>query len=359
MLGKQMALNLMSNASQQLLPVIKVTNLFDGDPTTNLFTPHKDFGITKMEQQSDINNFVRRIVGTKNPSMNPFTDTSLNSDYLNNTGKGQLVFLLDLLNKNVYKSNDDTLKEIGIEINDPIQPRSNLIAKGKTKWFNFDSEIEYPYSRVYPKPSSVINANYRMVEAYNSPVDANKDGKGNQEYAPNQEFIENLGQPQKYSNTKRDLTSTDDRNMWIGDKTEFVGEKEQKIIWGWDGIDGVTDGILQPSRGDFSLPDAVSKGDFRTTYNVKNGGLLEYTRNLVRATEGQIGDITRKAFKKGDEIIGFNGAGLWQSNDSNYLKNSTFGNKTNKTGIRQHTALDQYDRFAKAIRFDGNIVIWR
>src|ERR1035437_2603444 len=38
MLGKQFALNSISHVSQQLLPTIKISNLFDGNKDTKLFT---------------------------------------------------------------------------------------------------------------------------------------------------------------------------------------------------------------------------------------------------------------------------------------------------------------------------------
>jgi len=372
MLGKQMALNMMSNASQQLFPVIKVNNLFDGNPSTNLFTPHQDFGITKIEQQTDLNNFVRRIVGTKNPSLDPFNETSNNANYLENTGKGQLVFLLDQLNKNVYKSDDTALNQIGIDINNPIQPRGNLVNNSDissinyTTFFNFGDGTQYPYSHYYPKnPLSDSGANNAMIAAVNNNaitaygnLGVNGGDAVSQEYAPNQIFIDNLGTTLKTQNTKNQSLNNESGlyEGWIGSTTEFMNDGNfNKLIWGKSGIDADTAGILGEFRGTFGSVNVVEDTNFNTDFNVKGAGLLEYTRNLIRATEGQIGDITRKAFVKGSEIIGFNGSPLWKANTSTYALSSKSG-QAGKTGVRQHSALDQYDRFAKAIRFDGNNV---
>jgi len=81
--------------------------------------------------------------------------------------------------------------------------------------------------------------------------------------------------------------------------------------------------------------------------------LLEYTRNLLNASEGAVVDITRKAFTRKKNVIGFNGSAMWVANNSTYSQKSGFAGKT---GIRQHSMVDQYDRFAKAIRFNGNQV---
>jgi len=345
MLGKQMALNSMSNALQQLLPEIKVTNLFDGNPETNLFTPHKDFTITKVEGQSDFKSFVQKVIGTKNPSTNPFSETSRNSDFLKNSGSGQLVFMLDQLNKNVYKSSDITLNQVAIDVKDPIQPRRNLVSTDNMTFFNFANEYEYPLMKHYPSSRAGVAADQSMINALNTSFNANKDGKSNQEYAPNQEFIENLGNTVQTYKT----SSLGTQNEWLN-KSAVV-----PLIWGVDGIDKNTAGILSEYRGTFGINEVSEDTGFESNFGVVNGGLLQYTRNLVRATEGQIGDITRKAFKKGDEIIGFNGSSLWKANDSKYAQ-SPKSNQAGKTGVRQHTALDPYNRFAKAIRFDGNNV---
>jgi len=72
---------------------------------------------------------------------------------------------------------------------------------------------------------------------------------------------------------------------------------------------------------------------------------------LVNATSGQFIDLTRKVFTEGDKIVGFNGSPLWKSNSSRYAQ---LNGTTNNEGNRQHTIVDQYNRFNKAIRYNGN-----
>jgi hypothetical protein len=126
------------------------------------------------------------------------------------------------------------------------------------------------------------------------------------------------------------------------------------LVWGRDGV-GVGQkayDVLSALHGDTDEEKKnLGIGDF-TKFKVVTG-LLEYTRNLLNATEGNFVDITRKVFKEGKKVVGFNGSPLWKANESRYAIETGINGKT---GVRQHTMLDQYDRFAKAIRFKGNVV---
>ena len=106
MLGKQFALNSMSHLSQQTFPTIKISNLFDGNKSTKLFTPHINFSITH-KQQSKFQDFLHDLAYFYPMKDYPFNKKSNNSDYIKNTGTGQLGFLYQGINQNIYKQEKD------------------------------------------------------------------------------------------------------------------------------------------------------------------------------------------------------------------------------------------------------------
>jgi hypothetical protein len=137
---------------------------------------------------------------------------------------------------------------------------------------------------------------------------------------------------------------------WLSDNSEFSSElskNSNKIVWGRDGFTGDNTDV----RGSYNKD--TTKTDNLNEFNVYQEGILYHTQQLINNSNGNIGDITRKAFLKDKQVIGFNGSGLWNSNNSNYAQKS---GTADVTGVRQHTVLDQYNNFAKAIRFQGNYV---
>lgn len=351
MLTKQLGYNAISHIAQKNFPVFNADNLFDGDSSTKLFTFKQDMKITKNEHNSGFNNFLDRVIYLN--QNNPFTEKSndgryKNAEKLRNTGKGQLNFLYLNLNKNVYKSDDITLIETGLKIKNPIQPRNTLVNNGNRIYFSFDSQISNPYYKNRPDTLSIIDADNAMIKSIN---DA---GNSFQEYAPTYEYIEaNLGKTNK-SGVKNieSLSNKNTPNSWIGGESEFSNDQDSnKLVWGRDGVSKTTKDALSELQGISTekIDSSTTQNHSMSEFNVKTG-LLEYTRNLINATEGRIGDITRKAFANGNDIVGFNGSGLWEAPDTALI--AFAGRK----GIRQHSVLDKYDKFAKAIRFDGNKV---
>lgn len=345
MLGRQFALNAMSHLSQQVLPIVKLSNLFDGSKDTKLFTRRIDLRITKKEDDTNFDNFLDKVVYYYPAKDNPFNKNSKNSDFIRNSGTGQLNFLYSSINRNIYKQNDSTLTEFGNVAKNPIQPRGNIT--DNRIFFNFSDALAYPYMTKHPNPLAGEIANKNMSISYSSTA------SNGQEYAPNADFINtNFGTTNKTHIYDEGVKGS--FNDWIDTNTEFVNDNIQnKLVWGRDGVEKNANEKLAQLHGDTEREvNNLNNPETLTTFKIR-GGLLEYTRNLLNATEGQVGDITRKAFRSGDKLVGFNGSGLWRANDSKY---STYGGTALKQGVRQHSVLDQYDRFAKAIRFNGNKV---
>ncbi len=343
MLGKQFAMNSASHLAQQTFPSVKISNLFDGAKTTSLFTKNLNYKITKKEQ-TNFQNFIDNLVYNYPNRDNPFTKNPTNSEIIKNTGTGQLTFLYGSINQNIYKQDDTTLTQYGVIAETPILPR-RIITDNLT-FFNFNSNKEYPYMAHHPSGAAAVDADNAMKASYTA-MSAN-----GQEYAPDADFIHNnfgtTNKTQVYNGQVKDSF-----NDWISTTTEFSGDDvKNKLVWGRDGVEKAANDKLAQLRGDSDQAGGKVTPESVSTYKIK-GGLLEYTRNLITATEGNVADITRKAFKNGDELVGFNGSGLWRANDSKYAGNS---NISLKQGVRQHTVLDQYDKFAKAIRFNGNQV---
>ena len=346
MLGKHFALNSMSYLAKQTFPIIKVSNLFDGNKDTKLFTKRIDLRITKKEDDTKFENFLDKIFYYYPSKDYPFTKNPSNADFIRNSGTGQLQFLYQAINQNIYKQNDDTLTKYGDIVEKPIQPQITLVSN-KT-FFSFNSAVAYPYMIKHPSEFAVDIANQQMIISY----DRASTFTNTQEYAPDASFVvNNLGTQNKTEIF--DAGIQDSQNEWIQNDTEFSKDNNRnKLVWGRDGVGIDASEKLSELRGDIDeevnnlAPNAISGFKIRS-------GLLEYTRNLLNASEGQFVDITRKAFRTNDKLVGFQGSGLWKANDSKYAVDS---GTAGKQGVRQHTILDQYDRFAKAIRFNGNKV---
>jgi hypothetical protein len=368
MLGKQLTLNLMSHTAQQAFPIIKVSNLFDGKTTTKLFTRNVDYRITTKAEIGTFENFLDRLQFwypkqdypfDKDASSNPKFPN--NFDYIEKTGLGQLDTLFKNVNRNIYKQKDNYFYSAAERAGSEIQDRSTLIGNfimPNKKFYDINNDTFNPYIVRDPAmDKSIEDANASMVDAY---VTTTSDDNVKQEYAPNADFVNNnMGQAKKVG-TENDASqlgnaSDVDMNNWVDPYSEFKTDFTfDKIVWGRDGISNKTEANLTQLRGDSDEETINSLSqDLKTGFNVRTG-LLEYTRNLINASEGQIGDVTRKAFIKkgvrGSNLVGFNGAGLWRA------PSTALPEFAGKKGVRQHSALDQYDRFAKAIRFNGNNV---
>jgi len=338
MLGKQFMQNSMKKLTTDNVPTIELSNIFLNDE--KVFQRKEDYSITKKDDVGYLERFTDFFY--KRTSDREFFKDATNLEYIRNTGEAQLSFLFKQLNNNKYvssviKDNSDGL----------IKSRSNTILKPEKIYFNYSwNKYRKFHVDVYEME---LFANNEMRK---SEIDLFNDNE-NQDYAPNINFVEeNFGKTIKTEKFKSSnlLNKDDERNNWINSDSGFKYEDdESKIVWGRDGISPETEKQIRYFRA-LSPFDKTIKRNNPKDFNIRTG-LLEYTRNLINSTGGQIGDITRKAFTNTDnEIAGFNGSGLWRAPDN------ALSRFRDKFGIRQHSILDQYDRFVKAIRFDGNHV---
>ena len=346
MLGQQMFYNSVAHIAQQNLPVINLGNVLKWK---NPITLHKNMTIT--EKNKDDKTFLDKVGGLVSKAFYntnaigesyPFDSHSDNTTFIKNTGKGQLGLYYQAINLNIYKQvgydpSSDTIIQYGKIVDQEVTPRSTITRK----FFNFSSNPYWKYSLSKNSEQAIIDANKSMNDAVNS-------NKETQEYAPNHDYIiNNFGKTNKFK-------IKDDLQTFIGDESGASMDSviTNKLVWGRDGIDKNAKRNLAPLHGNTDEELANLTESDTSTFKIKSG-LLEYTRNLLNATEGNFIDITRKAFKDGNEVVGFNGSPLWRANESKYARNSGIANKT---GVRQHSMIDQYDRFAKTIRFKGNVV---
>jgi hypothetical protein len=312
MLGRQFAMNAASSVQQNYLPIINVSNLFDGNKDTKLFSKNVDYKITKKEGKTGFSNFLDNVIGWYPRKDYPFTKNATNSDYLKNSGNGQLKFLFQSLNNNQFRPNNEGSDNVvyydkAVDADTPIQGTKNILLSNNKKFYNFTSSKFYPYKSFVVQ--FLINNEYSNDIANQNMI--NSANNVSVEYAPNEDSIIWMGEPTKKDNT---YISVFGNNDWIGDETEFrsnLNNNENKIVWGRDGIDDITNNAGVLYRGDEHQEFTVDEQKFETDFGVK-GGLLEYTRNLVIASQGEIVDMTRKAFMKGDKIVGFNGSGLFK-----------------------------------------------
>ena len=348
MLGKQFAMNSIKRAANDTIPIIKPSNLLPWR-TGNLFTSRKDLSITREDRIGGFQQFLENTIHFYPMSKNPFSKNPTNKEYLENTGKAQLDFLYKNINNNLFVNN-----EISIFAGDAVPPRNQnlthnklFFTKGGGRRNDFHPYTPLNYLSVLK--SWEIEANLAMRESLEYLADSYPD------YGADLNYIENvLGGSEAKATTfdKTNLSESNDKfmNGWIDTDTGFIDDfLPNKIVWGRDGITTSTDTELSQLRGieENSLGDTSNM--LKDKFDVRSG-LLEYTRNLINANGGHVGDITRKVFTEDGKIAGFNGSALWQA------PSTALERFRNKKGLRQHSVLDQYGSFAKAIRFDGNQV---
>jgi len=350
LLGKQFQHTFQSNLAQEVFPTINLSNMWDGDPSTHLFTLQKNYRITKRDKGffNTVEGFLERFVGFTPANFYPYTKDASNDEFLRKTGSAQQVFLFRQINKNLYKTNSKVYSDIAEEIKEDIKPMSWILdgkygTNATKKYFNFSYKPSHKYEKYNPETllaqqNAEETANKRMVKS-NSDVAIAK----GQEYAPDLEYIDN--------NLGVGVIKVETLSEYLKKEDGFDTNLDNQIIWGRDGVSDAANTRLSSLRGDFNN-NLTEKFNLDVKFKVKTG-LLKYTSELLNATNGKVVDQTKKkqTNKSFQDDDGFNGSGLWKANNSNYLRDD----KKGKEGIRQHTILDQYDRFAKAIRFDGNI----
>ena len=360
MLAQQLFYNSVSHIAQQNLPSIDLGQALKGKSP---FIKNVDYSITDKKDENKsgfdkVGGFISKTYFNTNAlgTPNPFREDSTNAEIIQNTGKGQLTRFYEAINMNIYKQiggdeSSKTLVEYAAlaktsisDRNSTIQSRVNITRNPTRIYFDFDKNPYWRYTLSKYAGTAVERANFDVTLGYVASTKSNTQ----QEYASSQKFIEeNFG-------VTTVLNQKDDMFNYVGEISNLDQDTviKNKLVWGRDGVGQEANDVLSALHGNTDDEKKnLGVGDF-TTFKVTTG-LLEYTRNLLNATEGNFVDITRKVFKEGTKVIGFNGSPLWKANDSTYSRaNGIEG----KTGVRQHSMLDQYDRFAKTIRFKGNVV---
>ena len=342
MIGRQFAATAASNGAAEFLPTINFSNIFDGDPTTKFFMTKVDFQITRRNSQSTIGRILEEISGTIPPNSNPFTPDSTASDYILNTGKGQLEILFTNVNKNIYKKSDkpyiDTLQEEDIQ----LFTGSEIISI-KT-FFSGQDQNFYPFTRYKLEFADIANANMRAAEIALRPSNATGENKDRYlEYGATQEYIDLLG--------KTIIRDNNDGSSNFNINPNDFGLQDdatQQLVWGRDGITNEfrnqSEGFDRIFEGDTPNNGRFSFANQSSNLNI-NGGILKYTQELLNA-QGKYNsfDLTRKKYIDRDEQLHFKGSPLTQRPDGTIDRS------------RQHNIADPYNNFAKAIRFNGNIM---
>ena len=314
MLGVQLAYNVASNLQKKTLPVINFNNLLDNDSSTKFISNAVDYTITVNQGAS----FISKVLDTLNNVTpiysNPFTKNATNINFINNTGTAQLKNFYNQINQNRYKQSDNAFINISSNKGFKLNNVSNSIAN--KIWFT--NQIKYP---------NFVNANKNVKQGIINEYNI----YNTQEYGININYIKN---PKTFDPIN---------NSWIDSNNYgFNDDLHNNIIWGRDGVDDNTNKISSQLRTETVVSNDYSR--FSTT-----GDLLYFTSQLLNASQGNIVDQTKKVFKNGNRLAGFNGSGIYTA------PSDSLPEFQNKKGVRQHTALDPYDNYAKAIRFNGNI----
>lgn len=319
-LSKQFKFNVQSSLSKKYIPDINLKNIFTDK---DIISFKKNWSITKSDDIDWFSRFLNTITNFYPQSFSPFNSfatkgtTKNNNDlFIMNTGQVQLDILFKNLDYNQYK------------IKHGLYDLNNTIINGVdffSNQFKYDISIDY-LDGIFVANRNLTNTKNRLFENF-------------KEYDESSLFLDTFGKTKIDASNEFDHKSLND---WIIERDVSI---DKNLIWGKDGITNNVNSRLVNLRG---LED-VELSDNYERFNI-NGGLLDYTKNLLISNNGDKIDITRKVFKRGgsNKISGFQGSPLWKAPDT------APENVRGKIGLRQHTVLDQYDNFTKAIRFDGN-----
>lgn len=298
MLGKQMALNATSHALNEVYKALPIN--LDAKSPASLFQKKYNFSITAMTTGSGLLDIIEKVTGNYAGTNDPFEINKPNSDQIKHDNfvhqqmmdnTGSGQLHILYTQTNYNQYKSDNLYDTATKLNEKI---INIGTKN-------------PY--LVDINSTVINDHQeygaKILDSNNISIPAGTIAN----YT-----IDNSDYGVTTKKTKIPATPND----WINNDDGF--SKAQTIVWG----------------------DGTSKN----TFGIQKG-LLDYTNNLVSNSIGNI-NITNKTFtdKNGKH---FNGSAVYMS-PSNTAEPTLKG----ISGLREHTMQDPYDRYAKAIRFNGN-----
>ncbi|NJO61970.1 MAG: hypothetical protein HC836_28125 [Richelia sp. RM2_1_2] len=334
-LGKQFAHTVASQTLAEFTPTLNIRNLFDSNPNTRFVVRKIDYRITRDDEQTNFGRLIETLTGS-NIRPSPFTPSSTLSDYIKNTGKGQLQILTANINRNFYRNSSisfyTTLSREGYTLNSVYSNPNGYF--GDDVPYKEDSNISYGFG------VSTVRRSSTSTESPNQ----NYGGSSDSDFKLNKNFVDNFGR----SDNNNIISEFDLFDKTANGHFEDVGTQ---VVWGRDGADENTLQLQGKSRDTkFAATDISNKFNTRI-------GLLKYTSDLLNGFAGNVIDQTRKKFYKKMDIqkakgdfVGFNGNALY------FVPDNALPSFVGKHGIRQHTVLDQYNRFGKAIRYDGNFV---
>ena len=356
MLAKQFAYNAASNAAAEYLPAIKFENLFDGDPDTKLLMKKEDFQITRRESQGNVGKILEEISGNNPTKGYPFTKDTTNIDIIKNSGKGQLQLFYKEISKNLYQPSSRQF--VDLSISEGFNYGMNIEVQFNNKFFIGRDEVFNPFNQ-YKTTADISALNSKLYQEKITFINQNQDSNGYLEYGANQVFVDGMGKTDLNNNTidfifNSQFVNTDIYNL-DGNGYGLDDDPRNQLVWGRDtdnnsykdevgGFDNPVDGV-QPSEsgGVTAKLDRFANISEINRFNIRNGGLLSYTRELLNSKgRNSSFDLTRKKFQDTDENVHFNGSPLSLRLDG----------KTDKN--RQHSVLDPYNAFVKTIRFNGN-----
>jgi hypothetical protein len=318
--SKHLAQSVVSNVMSDSIPSVNFTNLFDGDPNTRLITKKEDYRITRDETKTSIGRILEDItnqqpklassVFTGRGNLAPFDKFPNQFDYIRNTGKGQLNQYYASIDKNIYvQSSEDFIEASsnqGYKVNKVTKALLNKTFYPTNDPFNFpDGQAASDDVR-----SEIVllreESPAQSVSEYGSA--AVSDSMGKTKKQTTSALAQNLPNQERAD----DFEFNDD-------SYGFIEDVDNQIVWGRD-------------------------TDLKNKYGVRSGALL-YTKGLLQA-KGNRGyfDMTKKKFTDPQGQLMYNGSPLTRHIDGTVDRS------------RQHTVLDQYDRYAKAIRFTGNSI---
>lgn len=321
-LADQFLKTVTSNASREISEAVDLSNIFKKNKS--IFTG-LDYKITKPSSDnrlSSIGNLIKNLTGITSNKELLSKDLS-DIELIKRSGTGQTNQLIINVKQNRY-INSNFYNRV-ITDNNKLEKLTNESYIENKIYFN-------PNNNYFP---DAVFANQRLKNSEESSKYVEYDSN-------NSQFIKEFGDV----NTNIKSDTLDDTNYGFRD------DITNNIIWG---IDGTKERIDDSKYGNDDVgSDRISDvqpNSLEYIFGTRHG-LLKYTSELINSSRNSLVDITRKKFYdpiNRDKFIGKNGSGVYDVPDelsSGHLY----------SGIRQHTMIDQYDRNAKLIRFNGNSI---
>ncbi len=327
-LTKQFSQSFVERSLINIMPEINFSNLFDGNPSTKLFTKKSDYRITVDGTTNKIADFINRVSG-RQPISSPYSLSSSKNQYttaidgsadnsklIRNTGKGVLDFYYSSTNRSLYKKSDRSFLATTSSQN------FEVIAAG-AEWFN---KIAYPTNdpENFPTPDF---ANLDYINKITTDLQFASNDDKPYEYG-SESYKLRLGTHKK--TTKESAVNlpnnekSDDFEFIYGTDGFSNENPENQIIWG---------------NSNTTVEGIDNKFGVRA-------GMLAYTRGLLQARgfDKSFMNQTKSKWYDKDGKPMYNGSPLTRDNDGATRSE------------RQHSIVDPYNNFNKAIRFDGNSI---